>query len=78
MMTDSLVRKNDVGQVIGKGYEIDVHAPNTPPKETLVRITKAEDGGMEGRGLWDPARTGRTPARENEEMKRYLEGGFYV
>ncbi len=78
MMTDSLVRKNDAGQVIDKGYEIDVHAPNTPPKETLVRITKAEDGGIEGRGLWDPARTGHSPGRENEDMKRYLKGGFLV
>ncbi|MCB7129521.1 MAG: hypothetical protein J3T61_08295 [Candidatus Brocadiales bacterium] len=78
MMTDSLVRKNDAGQHIEKGYEIDVHAPNTPPKETLVRITKAEDGGIEGRGLWDPARTGHTPGRESEDMKRYLKGEFYV
>jgi len=78
MMTDSLVRKDNLGQRISKGFEIDVHAPNTCPKETLIRVTKAEDGGMEGRGLWDPVRTGRTPAKENEEMKRYLEGGFYV
>ncbi|HHT9153807.1 MAG TPA: molybdopterin-dependent oxidoreductase, partial [Candidatus Hypogeohydataceae bacterium YC40] len=78
MMTDSLVRKNIMGQGIGKGYEIDVHAPNTCPKETLIRICKAEDGGIEGRGPWEPARTGLTPAQENETMKNYLAGKFIV
>ena len=46
------------------------------PKETLVKITKAEDGGLGGKGLWEPARTGFTPGNENETMKRYLDGGF--
>ena len=76
MMTDSLVRKNYMGQEIGEGYEIDVHAPNTCPKETLVKVTKAEDGGMGGVGKWEPSRTGFTPAEENEDMKKYLEGSF--
>jgi len=76
MMTDSLVRKDLYGQKISKGYEIDVHAPNTCPKETLVKITKAEDGGIGGVGLWDPAKTGLTPGNENETMRRYLAGGF--
>ncbi|HLA37843.1 MAG TPA: molybdopterin-dependent oxidoreductase [Candidatus Brocadiales bacterium] len=76
MMTDSLVRKNILGQGIGKGFEIDVHAPNTCPKETLIRICKAEDGGIDGRGSWEPARTGLTPAHENEAMKNYLAGKF--
>ncbi len=78
MMTDSLVRKNLMGQGIGKGYEIDIHAPNTCPKETLIRVCKAEDGGIEGRGPWEPARTGLTPAQENEAMKNYLAGKFIV
>ena len=76
MMTDSLVRKDYMGQEIGEGYEIDVHAPNTCPKETLVKVTKAEDGGMGGVGKWEPSRTGFTPAEENEDMKKYLEGSF--
>jgi nitrate reductase alpha subunit len=75
-MTDSLVRKNVVGQVIGEGYEEDTHSPNTCPKETLVRITKAEDGGLGGRGAWAPATSGFTPGNENEAMNRYLAGGF--
>ena len=75
-MTDSLVRKNVVGQVIDEGYEEDTHSPNTCPKETLVRITKAEAGGLGGKGVWGPATSGFTPGSENEVMKRYLNGGF--
>ena len=75
-MTDSLVRKGYMGQEIGVGYEVDVNAPNTCPKETLVKITKAEDGGMGGQGIWKPATTGFTPGQENETMEQYLQGGF--
>jgi nitrate reductase alpha subunit len=48
---------------------------NTVPKETLVRITKAEDGGLGAKGVWEPARTGFTPANESKFMKLYLGGG---
>jgi nitrate reductase alpha subunit len=58
------------------GGEADNHAVNTVPKETLVKIVKAEDGGMDGQGIWAPATTGYTPANENPDMKKYLEGGF--
>ncbi|WP_374711810.1 molybdopterin-containing oxidoreductase family protein [Symbiobacterium terraclitae] len=75
-MTDSLVRKAYMGQEIGVGYEVDVNAPNTCPKETLVKITKAEDGGPQGQGVWKPATSGFTPGNENETMLRYLQGGF--
>ncbi len=54
--------------------EADNHAINTVPKETLVKITKAEDGGIDGKGPWEPARTGNTPGQESEFMKRYLKG----
>lgn len=76
MMTDSLVRKDYLGQKIGEGYEADVHAPNTCPKETLVRITRAESGGPDGEGIWEPARTGFTPGTESDSMQRYLGGRF--
>ena len=56
------------------GYEADNHGINTVPKETLVKITKAEDGGLGGKGIWEPARTGFTPGNESEFMKRYLSG----
>jgi len=76
MMTDSLVRKNYYGQGINEGYEADINSPNTCPKETLVRVEKAEDGGLGGIGTWEPATTGYTPGNENAAQRRYLAGGF--
>ena len=35
------------------GFDVDNHAINTVPKETLIRITKAEDGGIGGKGVWE-------------------------
>jgi nitrate reductase alpha subunit len=72
--TDTLFHKQKVYMGFLFGGEADNHAVNTVPKETLVRITKAEDGGMGGRGVWAPATTGYTPDNENEVMQRYLAG----
>ena len=75
-MTDSLVRKAYYGQAIGTGYEPDINSPNTCPKETLVRVRKAEDGGLGGVGVWAPATTGHTPGNESAAQLRYLRGEF--
>jgi nitrate reductase alpha subunit len=75
-MTDSLVRKEIYGQRIGEGYAPDIHSPDTCPRETLVRVIKAEDGAIGGRGTWNPATTGYTPGNENEAVKTYLNGEF--
>ncbi len=72
--TDNLFHKAKVFMGFIFGGEADNHALNTVPKETLVRITKAEDGGMGGVGIWFPATTGFTPDNENEFMQRYLAG----
>jgi nitrate reductase alpha subunit len=72
--TDTLFHKAKVTVGFIFGGEADNHAVNTVPKETLVKITKAEDGGMGGKGLWEPARTGYTPGRESEFMQKYLSG----
>jgi nitrate reductase alpha subunit len=56
------------------GYEADNHGINTVPKETLVRITFAEKGGINGSGRLDVVKAGYTPSNENEFMKRYLNG----
>jgi nitrate reductase alpha subunit len=56
------------------GGEADNHALNTVPKEALVKITKAEDGGIGGVGKWEPVGTGFTPGHENDFMQRYLAG----
>ena len=72
--TDTLFHKKKVYMGFLFGGEADNHAVNTVPKETLVRITKAEDGGMDGVGRWKPATTGYTPENENDFMRRYLAG----
>jgi nitrate reductase alpha subunit len=76
LMTDSLVRKGLFGQEIGKGFLPDVHCPTGAPREAIVRITKAEGGAPDGKGVWRPAALGLRPRYENEAMKRYLGGGF--
>jgi len=72
--TDTLFHKSKVAMSFLFGGEADNHAINTVPKETLIRVTKAEDGGMGGRGIWQPATTGYTPDNESDFMKRYLAG----
>jgi nitrate reductase alpha subunit len=76
LMTDSLVRKALYGQEVGKGFLPDVHCPTGAPRESIVKITRAEPGGFEGQGLWRPAALGLRPSYENEAMQRYLAGGF--
>ncbi len=75
-MTDSLVRKELFGQAIGKGFLPDVHCPTGAPREAIVKITKAEAGGIGGEGLWRPAKLGLRPGYENDAMKRYLKGDY--
>ena len=76
LQTDSLVRKDYFGQNVGKGFAADVHAVNGAPKESFVKITKAEDGGIGGKGLWRPVTQGLRPTKESDAMKQYLSGGF--
>ncbi len=73
-MTDTLFHKAKVAQAFIFGGEADNHAVNTVPKETLVKITKAEDGGLNGQGAWAGGTTGMSPGAENDFMKRYLAG----
>jgi nitrate reductase alpha subunit len=74
--TDDLFHKAKDAMHFVFGYEPDNHAVNTVPKETLVRISFAERGGLGGRGTWAPARSGRTPAAEDGTMRAYLAGRF--
>ncbi|GAB4325670.1 MAG: hypothetical protein Kow0010_08330 [Dehalococcoidia bacterium] len=74
--TDTLFHKQKIGQKFMFGGEADNHAVNTVPKETLVRLTKAEPGGLNGQGVWAPATTGFAPGGEDDRMRRYLDGGY--
>ncbi|HMV49607.1 MAG TPA: molybdopterin-dependent oxidoreductase [Blastocatellia bacterium] len=76
LMTDSLVRKGLFGQGIGKGFLPDTHCPTGAPRESFVKITKAEPGGFDGHELWRPAELGIRPKYESEAMQKYLAGGF--
>ena len=75
-MTDSLYVKDTVGQQILQGWVFDVHGPTGAPREAMVKITKAEDGGLEGKGLWRPAQLGLRPGYENESLKKFIAGRF--
>jgi nitrate reductase alpha subunit len=72
--TDSLFHKKKVEMGFLFGGEADNHGLNTVPKETLVRIVKAEAGGLGGKGIWAPATSGFSPGNEAPEMQLYLEG----
>lgn len=75
-MTDSLVRKAIFGHEIGKGFLPDVHCPTGAPRESIVKITRAEAGGIDARGIWRPAALGLRPRYENPAMQAYLQGAF--
>lgn len=75
-MTDSLVRKGMFGQGIGKGFAADIHCPTGAPRESFIKITKAEPGGIDGVGLWRPVTLGIRPRNESDVMKKYLAGEF--
>ncbi|HRI05181.1 MAG TPA: molybdopterin-dependent oxidoreductase, partial [Pyrinomonadaceae bacterium] len=75
-MTDSLVRKGMFGQEMGKGFAADIHCPTGAPRESFIKITKAEPGGIGDEPLWRPTKLGIRPRTESDAMKRYLAGDF--
>ena len=72
--TDSLFHKRAGAMAFTFGFDVDNHAVNTCPKETLVRITKAEPGGPAGSGRWQGGTTGMSPGGEDDRMRAYLRG----
>ncbi len=76
LMTDTMIRKDTVGQSIGQGFEPDVHCTVGAPRESFVRISKAEGGGMNGEGTWRPVELGITPHAESPAMKKFLSGSY--
>jgi len=75
-MTDSLVRKGMFGQGIGKGFAADIHCPTGAPRESFVKISKAEPGGIGDEPLWRPVKLGIRPRTESDAMKKYLAGEY--
>ncbi len=74
--TDTLFHKKTGGMGFTFGFDVDNHAINTVPKETLVRIIKAEDGGLGGKGAWAPGTSGYSPGRTSAANAVYLTGGY--
>ncbi|HET9672966.1 MAG TPA: molybdopterin-dependent oxidoreductase, partial [Actinomycetota bacterium] len=68
--TDSLFHKRGATMGFVFGFDEDNHAVNTTPKETLVRVTKADDRPVP----WERLGTAMTPGQEGDVMERYLAG----
>lgn len=75
LLTDTLTHKTNFGQLITQGFEADIHAANGAPKESFVKISKAESGEPEG-GPWRVAALGYRPTTANDAVRKYLEGGY--
>jgi nitrate reductase alpha subunit len=76
--TDTLFHKKTGVMAFTFGFDVDNHAINTVPKETLIRITKAEDGGLGGVGVWKPATSGYSPSEHTPQNQQYLTGGYVL
>ncbi|MCC6766263.1 MAG: molybdopterin-dependent oxidoreductase [Deltaproteobacteria bacterium] len=74
--THSLVTRKSWTNEVTKGFNVDVHCVTSAPRESLARFTKAEDGGIGGKGLWRPVTLGLRPGAESAALQRYLHGGF--
>ena len=74
--TDTLFHKKTGAMGFIFGFDVDNHAINTVPKETLIKITKAEDGGLGAKGVWRGAQSGFSPGENTSQNLMYLDGGF--
>ena len=74
--TDTLFHKKTGTMGFVFGFDVDNHAINTVPKETLIKVTKAEDGGIGGKGIWEPGTRGYSPGEETPQNVQYLAGGY--
>jgi nitrate reductase alpha subunit len=75
-MTETLTRKAYFGQVIGTGFEADVHSVSGAPKESFVKVEMAEEGGSGGARYWRPLTLGFRPEDPSPAMDAYLAGAF--
>jgi len=73
--THTMISRKSWTNEVTKGFNVDVHCVTGAPREALAKFTKAEDGGIGGKGLWRPVTLGLRPTSENEAFKAYLQGG---
>ncbi|MBF0422893.1 MAG: molybdopterin-dependent oxidoreductase, partial [Magnetococcales bacterium] len=74
--THTLISRKSWTNELTKGMNVDVHCVTNAPRESIAKFTKAEDGGLNGKGLWRPVSLGLRPGSENDAMKQYIKGGF--
>ena len=74
--THTMISRRSWTQELTKGFNVDVHCVTSSPREALARFTKAENGGIDGKGLWRPVTLGLRPSNESDALKQYLAGGF--
>ncbi|MEO6810322.1 MAG: nitrate oxidoreductase subunit alpha, partial [Isosphaeraceae bacterium] len=74
--TDNLFHKKTEKMGFIFGNDVDNHAINTTPKEVLVRIIKAEDGGIGGKGPWEAGTYGFGPVSQEQKNLSYLSGSL--
>ncbi|MBF0094030.1 MAG: molybdopterin-dependent oxidoreductase [Alphaproteobacteria bacterium] len=74
--TATMISRKSWTNEITKGFNVDVHCVTSAPRESFARFTKAEDGGIGGKGLWRPVALGFRPTVENAALVRYLRGEF--
>ncbi len=55
-----------------RSFEPDPPDVDPEAKKCPNRAGRAEDGGIGGRGPWEPVRTDFTPGRKNEFMVKWL------
>ncbi|MCA9125756.1 MAG: molybdopterin-dependent oxidoreductase [Planctomycetales bacterium] len=75
-MTDTLQAKAQFTQDMAQGFIPDVHCPTGAPREAMVRITRAEPGGLGGKGLWRGAALGMRPTYEHQLLKDFIAAKF--
>ncbi len=74
--TDTLFHKSSGSMGFTFGFDVDNHAVNTVPKETLIRVVKAEPGGIDGVGAWKPGKSEHGPTSTSPLNQAYLSGAF--
>jgi nitrate reductase alpha subunit len=74
--THGLITRKLATHELVKGFQADVHCVTGAPRESIAKFTRAEPGGIGGKGLWRPAALGLRPTVENAAFKQFLAAGF--
>jgi hypothetical protein len=76
--SNPLVRPDDFGIPRDARHwdERTIRNLKLPWSEVQMKITKAEDGGLHGKGPWEPGTAAVGPCRETPENQAYLSGSY--